>query len=140
MVAELTQFLGNYYVDSPVKTYITKIRDVGTQILSLLDNYSMGSVLGKVSTELQTKSINDIMQTPEFKDALRAAIPAHRPVSAPSRLVQAADTTASAASRRLISSEPSLPSNRVPMSNLYPSRLPIEPSTRLLNSIKHINN
>lgn len=123
MIAELTRFLANYHVDSPMKAYITKLHDVGTHILAFVDNFGIATKLNAVPAEMRSKSINEIMQTAEFKNALRAAVPAPRPTSAPSRLVAARNTPAANTRRHLIA--PRTPLN-------------IAPSTRLLNSIEHI--
>jgi hypothetical protein len=88
IIADLDMFISNYYIDTPVKRYIQSIREVAQSIRMMFDNFNIGVQLRNVPTELKSKSMNDIMQTPEFKEALRstvtAAIP--RPVSAPSRL------------------------------------------------------
>jgi hypothetical protein len=122
LISELTRFLTNYHTDTPMKQYIIKIRNVGQQILAFLDNFGVVSEFNKIPSDMRTKSINDIMQTAEFKNALRVATATSpRPISAPARL----DTSRSAASRRLV----------VPPLRLESA---VAPSTRLL-TLTHMN-
>lgn len=125
---DLNKFLSNYYIDSPVKQYIVKVRDAGRSILEFMDNFHMETSLKRIPEESQLKSINDIMQTTEFKNALRAAV-APRPVSAPATLPTLRQSRLAAAgsgtSRGLFSSA---------------SAPTLAESSRLLDTIVHMNN
>lgn len=128
---DLDKFISNYHIDSPVKQYIMKIRDAIRAILAVMDNFHMETNLKRIAEDQQSKSINDIMQTAEFKNALRAAIPP-RPVSAPPTVpapprLSRLEAAGSGTSRHLF----------IPSSSSAPALME---SSRLLNSMKHMNN
>lgn len=85
---DLDTFLSYYHVDTSVKRFITKVRDAGRSIMAMFDNFNIDTELKRdVPKEMRSKSINDIMQSSEFKNALRTSLLPPRPVSAPARLV-----------------------------------------------------
>ena len=83
---DLNKFLNNYHADTPTKKYLESVKNAITNALAFFNNFNIVNELNKVPSDQKTKSINDIMQTPDFKTALRAAIVPPRPISAPSRL------------------------------------------------------
>ena len=129
---DLDKFLSNYHIDSPVKQYIIKIRDAARSILAVMDNFHMETSLKRIAEDQHSKSINDIMQTTEFKNALRATVTPPRPVSAPSALpaspaLSRLEAAGSGTSRRLF----------IPAASSAPALME---SSRLLDTMKHMNN
>lgn len=86
MRADLDKFLTNYHADTPTKKYLESVKNAIINALAFFNNYNIVNELNKVPSDQKTNSINDIMQTPDFKTALRAAVVPPRPISAPSRL------------------------------------------------------
>jgi hypothetical protein len=106
-IADIQFFLSNYHVDTPVKRYVQAVKYAAQTMQDMLNNFDMITHIRSVPPEFQRLSINDIMQTSEFKDALRASVAA-RPVSAPSRLeVTATKTVTAPEERRSMSSKTS---------------------------------
>ena len=130
VVFDLTKFISNYHMENPIKQYVIKVRDAGRSILAVMDNFHMETSLKRISEDMHSKSINDIMQTTEFKNALRAVVAPPRPVSAPpafpSRTVSRLEAVGAGTSRHLFTPSSSAPA--------------IMESSRLLNTIKHMNN
>jgi hypothetical protein len=127
---DLDKFISNYHIDSPVKQYIMKIRDATRTILAVMDNFHMETSFKRIAEDQHSKSINDIMQTTEFKNALRTAV-APRPVSAPpavptSPVLSRLEAAGSGATRRLF----------VPAPTSAPALME---SSRLLNTMKPMN-
>ena len=113
-----------------------KIRDATRTILAVMDNFHMETSLKRIAEDQHSKSINDIMQTTEFKNALRTAV-APRPVSAPSAVPASPAVPTSPALSRLVAARTAARRNLIiPASSSAPALIE---STRLLNNLRHMN-
>lgn len=150
IIADLDIFISNYHIDTPVKQYIQSIRQVAQSIRTLFDNFNIGIQLRTVPPEFKTKSINDIMQTSEFKNALRSAVTVvPRPASAPSRLEISPSPRVASAPIQVLTQPTKTESRKAFMPKTIARRHMFTPSastsnmtasTRVFNSLTQMNN